>query len=80
MLTGLDGVLDRLAATLAEAALLGVVAHGAFTPAGRALCRLLEAGAAHHYPAVPGGGADPPAAAPMAWAKTSPCAPPWRMR
>ncbi|MCZ4080926.1 helicase-associated domain-containing protein [Streptomyces antarcticus] len=58
---GLDGVLDRLAATLAEAALLGVVAHGALTPAGRALCRLLEAGAAHHYPAVPGAGTDPSA-------------------
>ncbi|MFD9531549.1 helicase-associated domain-containing protein [Streptomyces sp. NPDC060010] len=60
-LTGLDGVLDRMAATLAEAALLGVVAHGALTPAGRALCRLLEAGAAHHYPAVPGASADPSA-------------------
>ncbi|MEU2829835.1 helicase-associated domain-containing protein [Streptomyces lavendulae] len=58
-LTGLDGVLDRLAATLREAALLGVVAHGALTPVGRALGRLLEAGAAHHYPAVPGAGADP---------------------
>ncbi|MFF9004607.1 helicase-associated domain-containing protein [Streptomyces goshikiensis] len=57
-LTGLDEVLDRMAATLTEAALLGVVAHGALTPAGRALCRLLEAGAAHHYPAVPGAGAD----------------------
>ncbi|MFF1491288.1 helicase-associated domain-containing protein [Streptomyces sp. NPDC058304] len=60
-LTGLDGVLDRLAAILTEAALLGVVAHGALTPAGRALCRLLEAGAAHHYPAVPGAGTDPSA-------------------
>ncbi|WP_327133610.1 helicase-associated domain-containing protein [Streptomyces sp. NBC_01343] len=60
-LTGLDGVLDRMAATLTEAALLGVVAHGALTPAGRALCRLLEAGAAHHYPAVPGADTDPSA-------------------
>ncbi|MFJ7202392.1 helicase-associated domain-containing protein [Streptomyces sp. NPDC098789] len=60
-LTGLHGVLDRLAATLTEAALLGVVAHGALTPIGRALCRLLEAGAAHHYPAVPGAGTDPSA-------------------
>ncbi|MBT2452511.1 helicase-associated domain-containing protein [Streptomyces sp. ISL-43] len=60
-LTGLDGVLDRLMATLTEAALLGVVAHGALTPVGRALCRLLEAGAAHHYPAVPGAGTDPSA-------------------
>ncbi|MFF3647380.1 helicase-associated domain-containing protein [Streptomyces sp. NPDC002181] len=60
-LTGLDGVLDRMAATLTEAALLGVVAHGALTPLGRALCRLLDAGAAHHYPAVPGAGADPAA-------------------
>ncbi|WP_404956496.1 helicase-associated domain-containing protein [Streptomyces sp. 147326] len=60
-LTGGDELLDRLAATLEEAALLGVVAHGALTPVGRALCRLLEAGAAHHYPAVPGAGADPAA-------------------
>lgn len=60
-LTGADDLLDRLAATLEEAALLGVVAHGALTPVGRALCRLLEAGAAHHYPAVPGAGADPAA-------------------
>ncbi|MEJ8642471.1 helicase-associated domain-containing protein [Streptomyces sp. MS1.HAVA.3] len=60
-LTGADELLDRLAATLEEAALLGVVAHGALTPVGRALCRLLEAGAAHHYPAVPGAGADPAA-------------------
>ncbi|MFK0231732.1 helicase-associated domain-containing protein [Streptomyces vinaceus] len=60
-LTGLDGVLDRMAATLAEAALLGVVAHGALTPVGRSLCRLLEAGAAHHYPAVPGADTDPSA-------------------
>ncbi|UUY49899.1 helicase-associated domain-containing protein [Streptomyces yangpuensis] len=59
--TGLDGVLDRMAATLTEASLLGVVAHGALTPVGRALCRLLEAGAAHHYPAVPGAGTDPAA-------------------
>ncbi len=56
-----DELLDRLAATLEEAALLGVVARGALTPVGRALCRLLEAGAAHHYPAVPGAGADPAA-------------------
>ncbi|WP_051836529.1 helicase-associated domain-containing protein [Streptomyces sp. NRRL F-2580] len=60
-LTGADELLDRLAATLQEAALLGVVAHGALTPVGRALCGLLEAGATHHYPAVPGAGADPAA-------------------
>ncbi|MFG2989928.1 helicase-associated domain-containing protein [Streptomyces sp. NPDC048257] len=60
-LTGPDGVLDRMAATLTEAALLGVVAHGALTPVGRSLCRLLEAGAAHHYPAVPGADTDPSA-------------------
>ncbi|MEU8432997.1 helicase-associated domain-containing protein [Streptomyces sp. NPDC029216] len=59
--TGLDGLVDRLEATLKEAVLLGVVAHGALTPVGRALCRLLEAGAAHHYPAVPGAAADPAA-------------------
>lgn len=49
----------RLEATLAEAELLGLVAHGALTAAGRAVNTLLEAGAARHYPAVPGTGADP---------------------
>lgn len=55
----LDDLPERLVATLAEAALLGVVSHGALTPVGRALCRVSEAGAAHHYPAVPGAGVDP---------------------
>ncbi|MCF6524226.1 helicase-associated domain-containing protein [Streptomyces sp. JJ36] len=49
----------RLDATLAEAGLLGLVAHGALTDAGRAVTRLLDAGAARHYPAVPGAYADP---------------------
>ncbi|MEU7063275.1 helicase-associated domain-containing protein [Streptomyces sp. NPDC046161] len=42
---GAEDLPDRLAATLAEAALLGVVAHGALTPVGRALCGLPAAGA-----------------------------------
>ncbi|MFF1559655.1 helicase-associated domain-containing protein [Streptomyces sp. NPDC058279] len=56
-----DDLPERLVATLAEATLLGVVSHGALTPVGRALCRVLEAGGARHYPAVPGAGADPAA-------------------
>ncbi|WP_330332627.1 helicase-associated domain-containing protein [Streptomyces sp. NBC_00536] len=63
-LAAAEELLDRSAATLAEAALLGVVAHGALTPVGRALCHLLAAGAAHHYPAVPGAHADPSARGP----------------
>lgn len=51
----------RLEATLAEAELLGLVSHGALTGAGRAVAGLLEAGAARHYPAVPGADADPAA-------------------
>ena len=47
---------DRLAATLAEAELLGVVAHGALTPIGHAVLALLRAGADRHFPAVPGAG------------------------
>ncbi|BFV58758.1 hypothetical protein KCMC57_up38620 [Kitasatospora sp. CMC57] len=42
-----------VAATLAEAELLGVLAHGAPTPVGRAVRELLDAGAAHCFPAVP---------------------------
>ncbi|GAA3375628.1 hypothetical protein GCM10020367_44150 [Streptomyces sannanensis] len=60
-LIGGDDLTGRLMATLDEAAMLGLVAHGALTATGRALCGLLEAGAAHHYPAVPGAGADPAA-------------------
>ncbi|WP_405017860.1 helicase-associated domain-containing protein [Kitasatospora sp. NBC_00070] len=41
------------AATLAEAELLGVLAHGAPTPVGRAVRELLDTGAAHCFPAVP---------------------------
>lgn len=51
----------RLEATLAEAELLGLVAHGALTEVGRAVTDLLDAGAARHYPAVPGADADPAA-------------------
>ncbi|WUD72216.1 helicase-associated domain-containing protein [Streptomyces sp. NBC_00510] len=51
----------RLEATLAEAELLGLVAHGALTEVGRAVAGLLSAGAARHYPAVPGAYADPAA-------------------
>ncbi|MDX3077479.1 helicase-associated domain-containing protein [Streptomyces sp. MI02-7b] len=51
----------RLEATLAEAELFGLVAHGALTGAGRAIVGLLEAGAGRHYPAVPGADADPAA-------------------
>ncbi|GAA1159719.1 hypothetical protein GCM10009664_29560 [Kitasatospora gansuensis] len=40
-------------ATLAEAELLGVLAHGVPTPVGRAVRELLDAGAAHCFPAVP---------------------------
>ncbi|WP_371481014.1 helicase-associated domain-containing protein [Kitasatospora sp. NBC_00315] len=46
----------RVAATLREAELLGVVAHGALTPVGRAALALLRAGAARYFPAVPGTG------------------------
>ncbi|MDH6136547.1 hypothetical protein P3T37_005975 [Kitasatospora sp. MAA4] len=48
--------LERAAATLAEAELLGVVAHGALTPVGHAALGLLRAGAGRYFPAVPGAG------------------------
>ncbi|MGW7006267.1 hypothetical protein ACWGCW_26490 [Streptomyces sp. NPDC054933] len=48
----------RALATLDEAALLGVVAHGALTPVGQAVLDLLNAGAARHFPAIPGAGPD----------------------
>ena len=47
---------ERLAATLAEAELLGVVAHGVLTPIGHAALGLLRAGADRYFPAVPGAG------------------------
>lgn len=47
---------DRVEATLAEAELLGVVAHGALSPVGHAVLGLLDAGAHRHFPAVPGAG------------------------
>lgn len=47
---------ERVEATLAEAELLGVVAHGALTPIGHAVLGLLRAGAHRHFPAVPGAG------------------------
>lgn len=53
-LLGDEHLSGRLLATLEEAELLGLLAHRALTPAGRAVSTLLEAGAAHHYPAVPG--------------------------
>ncbi|MFD8631811.1 helicase-associated domain-containing protein [Streptomyces sp. NPDC059533] len=56
-----DDISGRLRSTLEEAELLGLLAHGALTPAGRAVSALLEAGAGHHYPAVPGAGTDPAA-------------------
>lgn len=49
---------QRLDATLSEAELLGVIAHGALTDVGRAVLRFLDAGAARHFPAVPGASAD----------------------
>ncbi|MFB7503168.1 helicase-associated domain-containing protein [Streptomyces broussonetiae] len=52
-------LLQRLRATLDEAELLGLIAHGALTDAGRAVHALLEAGAHRHYPSVPGAHADP---------------------
>ncbi|MGW3246096.1 helicase-associated domain-containing protein [Streptomyces sp. NPDC001070] len=56
-----EALAGRTEATLAEAQLLGLVAHGALTDAGRAVAGLLQAGAARHYPAVPGAEADPAA-------------------
>ncbi|MFD8703781.1 helicase-associated domain-containing protein [Kitasatospora sp. NPDC059648] len=47
---------ERVEATLTEAELLGVVAHGALTPLGHAVLGLLRAGAHRHFPAVPGAG------------------------
>ncbi|MDJ0341026.1 helicase-associated domain-containing protein [Streptomyces sp. H10-C2] len=49
---------SRAEATLAEAELLGVTAHGALTATGRALRALLHTGAVLHFPAVPGAGPD----------------------
>ncbi|MFJ1703181.1 helicase-associated domain-containing protein [Kitasatospora sp. NPDC088346] len=43
-------------ATLTEAELLGVVAHGALTPVGHAVLAMLRAGADRWFPAVPGAG------------------------
>ncbi|MFF3494478.1 helicase-associated domain-containing protein [Streptomyces sp. NPDC002795] len=49
---------DRARAVLGEAELLGLTAHHTLTAAGRAVLALLDAGAARHFPAVPGAGAD----------------------
>ncbi|WP_280666747.1 MULTISPECIES: helicase-associated domain-containing protein [unclassified Kitasatospora] len=54
--TGEPGTLARISATLTEAELLGVVAHGALTPVGHAVLGLLRAGADRYFPAVPGAG------------------------
>ncbi|WP_127359984.1 helicase-associated domain-containing protein [Actinacidiphila soli] len=48
----------RTEATLHEAEILGVTAHGALTAAGHAVLALLHAGAARHFPTVPGAGPD----------------------
>ncbi|MET7458456.1 helicase-associated domain-containing protein [Streptomyces sp. NPDC005574] len=48
----------RAKATLAEAELLGITAHGTLTPTGHALHALLRAGAERYFPAVPGAGPD----------------------
>ncbi|WP_371674180.1 helicase-associated domain-containing protein [Streptomyces sp. NBC_00289] len=53
-----DDLRARATATLAEAELLGVTAHGALTTAGHALHALLCAGAERYFPAVPGAGPD----------------------
>lgn len=53
-----DATWERAAATLTEAELLGVVAHGALTPVGRATLELLRAGADRYFPAVPGTGVE----------------------
>jgi hypothetical protein len=45
-----------ISATLAEAHLLGVAAHGALTPIGRAALDLLRAGGARYFPAIPATG------------------------
>ncbi|WP_377270821.1 helicase-associated domain-containing protein [Peterkaempfera sp. SMS 1(5)a] len=47
---------DRTRATLTEAALLGVAAHGALTPVGQAVRALLHSGADRCFPSVPGAG------------------------
>jgi hypothetical protein len=53
-----DDLRARAKATLAEAELLGVTAHGALTTIGHALRTLLHAGADRYFPAVPGAGPD----------------------
>lgn len=56
VLTDSPELTERLTATLAEAHLLGLVAHGALTTIGYATLELLRAGAARYYPAIPGSG------------------------
>ncbi|WP_055588943.1 helicase-associated domain-containing protein [Peterkaempfera griseoplana] len=56
VLAPVEDLEGRVAATLAEAGLLGVVAHGALTPIGHAVRALLHSGAHRYYPAVPGAG------------------------
>ncbi|MCY0924029.1 helicase-associated domain-containing protein [Streptomyces sp. H27-G5] len=55
---GTPDLQSRAKATLAEAELLGVTAHGALTTTGHALRSLLHTGAVLHFPAVPGAGPD----------------------
>ncbi|MEU9056434.1 helicase-associated domain-containing protein [Streptomyces sp. NPDC048384] len=53
-----DDLRARATATLTEAELLGITAHGTLTPTGHALHTLLRAGAERYFPAVPGAGPD----------------------
>ncbi|MDH6578399.1 helicase-associated domain-containing protein [Kitasatospora sp. MAP5-34] len=53
-----DDTAELTTATLTEAELLGVVAHGSLTPVGHAVLVLLRAGADRWFPAVPGTGPD----------------------
>ncbi|MFF3062446.1 helicase-associated domain-containing protein [Streptomyces sp. NPDC057909] len=55
---GTHDLQSRAEATLAEAELFGVTAHGALTTTGHALRALLHTGAVLHFPAVPGAGPD----------------------
>ncbi|WP_405550978.1 helicase-associated domain-containing protein (plasmid) [Streptomyces globisporus] len=53
-----DDLRARAKATLTEAELLGITAHGTLTTTGHALHTLLRAGAVRYFPAVPGAGPD----------------------
>ncbi|MFF3062299.1 helicase-associated domain-containing protein [Streptomyces sp. NPDC057909] len=53
-----DETTAKATATLREAEILGIVAHGALTPLGHGALALLDAGCATCYPAIPGTGID----------------------